>query len=185
MLLTGTTHIWCRCVEIHTLVKIVRKISTPVTSITFKRLFYKPGLLSKQRSLANGNISNTFRSKHWKVGCHWLHKEIGITVIIIINSRVTTAIITLNFPCKGYVSTLTKIFISMVFRTRHINHTISMNYFELIHGLPYAAHAHTAAHMQLVLTVFKHGALWMDFSRLFSHPISICDTNLWYTNWQV
>ena len=71
----------------------------------------------------------------------------------------TTAVITLNFPYKGYVSTLTKVFISMEFRTRHVNHTISMYYFELIHGLPYVAHAQTAAHMQLGLTVFKHGAL--------------------------
>jgi len=47
----------------------------------------------------------------------------------------------------------------MVFRTRHINHNISVNYFGLIHGLPYVAHAHTAAHMQWRLTVFKHGAL--------------------------
>ena len=183
MLLIGTTHIWYRCVEIHTLVKIPRKKSTRVTSITCKRLFYKPGLLSKQRSPVNGNIANTFRSRHFKVGCHWLYKEIGIIIIII--NRVTTAIITLNFPCKEYVSTLTKVSISMVFRKRHINHTMSMSYFELIHGLPYVAHAHTAAHMQLGLTVLKHGAPWKDCSRLFSHHISICDTNLWYTNWRV
>jgi hypothetical protein len=75
------------------------------------------------------------------------------------NSRVTTAIITLNFLYKEYVSTLTQVFISMVFRTKHINHTIAMNYFELIHGLPYVAHAHTVAHMQFGFTVFKHGAL--------------------------
>ena len=59
--------------------------------------------------------------------------------------RVTTVIITLNLPYKGYVSILTKVSIPMVFRRRHINHTISMNYVELIHGLPYVAHAHTAA----------------------------------------
>lgn len=39
------------------------------------------------------------------------------------------------------MSTLTKVFVSIVFRTRQINHIILMNYLELIQDLLYVAHA--------------------------------------------